>query len=94
VVLTAEGARLLAEVLPGYFEGVGRVCGHLSERRAAELISDFRQIARSAERIAAALHHRGASPSEPSSLPGPGGGAVAAKEVETQSGANEARTFA
>jgi MarR family 2-MHQ and catechol resistance regulon transcriptional repressor len=90
VVLTAEGARLLGEVLPGYFEGVGQVCGHLSEGRAAELISDFRQIARSAERIAAALHLGGASPSEPSSDSGPGGGAGAGGEVETKSVEKEA----
>ena len=58
VVLTPDGARLLRDVLPGYFEGVGRVCEHLSERRAAELIADFRQVARNAERIAAGLAQR------------------------------------
>ena len=57
VMLTPGGGRLLGEVLPRYFEGVGRVCGHLSERRAVELIADFRQIARNAERIAAGLAH-------------------------------------
>ncbi len=55
VVLTPDGARLMAEVLPRYYEGAGRVCGHLSERRAAGLIADVRQIAQNAERIAAGL---------------------------------------
>ncbi len=79
VVLTPEGVRLLREVLPGYFEGVGQVCGHLSERRATELTADLQQIARSAERIAAALQQRGAGPSAP-----PRRGVQEAGEIETQ----------
>jgi MarR family 2-MHQ and catechol resistance regulon transcriptional repressor len=58
VMLTPEGARLLAEVLPRYYEEARRVCEHLSERRAAELIADFRQIAQNAERTAAGLPRR------------------------------------
>jgi len=52
VTLTPEGARLLEAVLPRYHEEVRRVCGHLSPRRAAELIADCRQIAQNAERVA------------------------------------------
>jgi DNA-binding MarR family transcriptional regulator len=54
VTLTPEGTRLLEEVLPRYHEEVRRVCGHLSPRRAAELIADCRQIAQNAERVATA----------------------------------------
>jgi DNA-binding MarR family transcriptional regulator len=55
VMLTPKGARLLGEVLPCYYEEARRVCEHLSKPRAAELIADFRQIARNAERVAAGL---------------------------------------
>jgi MarR family 2-MHQ and catechol resistance regulon transcriptional repressor len=55
VMLTPEGARLLGEVLPRYYEEAGRACEYLSERRAAQLIADLRRIARNAERIAAGL---------------------------------------
>jgi len=58
VMLTPKGARLLGEVLPCYYEEARRVCEHLSERRAAELIADFRQIAQNAERTAAGLPRR------------------------------------
>jgi MarR family 2-MHQ and catechol resistance regulon transcriptional repressor len=53
VMLTPEGARLLGEVLPRYYEEARRVCEHLSERRAAELMADLRRIARNAQRVAA-----------------------------------------
>ncbi|MGA2657282.1 MAG: MarR family transcriptional regulator [Verrucomicrobiota bacterium] len=55
VVLTPDGARLLGDVLPRYYEEARRVCEHLSERRAAELVADFGQIAQNAEQIAAGL---------------------------------------
>ncbi|MGO8674667.1 MAG: MarR family winged helix-turn-helix transcriptional regulator [Limisphaerales bacterium] len=65
VVLTPEGARLLGEVLPRYYEEARRVCEHLSERRAAELIADFRQIAQNAKRGAARLPRPEFGPPEP-----------------------------
>jgi DNA-binding MarR family transcriptional regulator len=66
VVLTAEGARVLSQVLPRYRQEAGRVCERLSRRRAAEFIADLRRIAQSAERTAAGLRRP-----EPGGLPPP-----------------------
>jgi DNA-binding MarR family transcriptional regulator len=55
VVLTAAGGKLLKEILPRYYEGAARAWEHLPAERASQLISDLRQIAENAERVAAGL---------------------------------------
>ena len=54
VTLTTAGAALLREVLPRYYKGANEVWVHLSERRAAQLMADLRQVTENAKRIAAA----------------------------------------
>ena len=55
VVLTAAGNRLLREILPCYYEEAARVWRRLPARRAAELVADLQQVARSAQHVAAKL---------------------------------------
>lgn len=55
VVLTQAGTRLLAEILPGYYEGAGRVWEGVSSRRVPELIADLHRVAQNAAQTAAAL---------------------------------------
>ena len=55
VVLTPKGAGCLGRCCRAIMKGRGGYVEHLSKARAAELIADFRQIARNAERVAAGL---------------------------------------
>lgn len=55
VVLTEAGAKLLRDILPGYYQEAARVWGHIPARRAAELISDLQQVAQNAQKIAATM---------------------------------------
>ena len=55
VVLTAAGTRLLGDILPRYYEEATRVWDRLPARRAAALIADLQQLARSAQHVAAKL---------------------------------------
>jgi len=52
VVLTAAGAGLLRDILPGYYEGARRVWDNLPPKRISELMADMRQIAKNVEQIA------------------------------------------
>ncbi len=51
VEVTETGKRLMDDLMPGYYEGVERVCQNLSEKKAAALITDLQEIARRAQRI-------------------------------------------
>ena len=55
VVLTDAGAALLRDILPRYYEDAAQVWGHLSARRAAELMADLKKVAQNAQHIAASL---------------------------------------
>ncbi len=55
VVLTPAAVRLLADILPRYYQEAARVWGRLPAGRAAGLIADLRQVAQNAQHIAAAL---------------------------------------
>ncbi len=52
VVLTAAGAKLLEEILPRYYAGADRVWGRLSAKRVQEILSDLREVAENARRVA------------------------------------------
>jgi DNA-binding MarR family transcriptional regulator len=53
VVLTHAGARLMGAVLPLYSAAAERACQGLSEKRAADMVTDLRRIAQNAQRIGA-----------------------------------------
>ncbi len=57
VVLTPAGGKLLARILPRYYEGAAGLWERLPARRAAELIADLQQAARNAEQFVARLQH-------------------------------------
>ena len=54
VVLTAAGAALLRQILPGYYRRACAVWSGVSGRRASELASHLREIAKNARQIAGA----------------------------------------
>jgi DNA-binding MarR family transcriptional regulator len=53
VVLTPVGARLVAEILPGYFQGAMSVWGRLPNRRVSDIAAVLEQVAGNVEAIAA-----------------------------------------
>ena len=52
VVLSPAGNRLMQEILPQYYAGAIRIWEGITPKRATELVSLLRQVARNAERIA------------------------------------------
>ena len=56
VVLTAAGAKLLAEILPGYYAGAQQLWDGLPARRVEQLAADLALVAQNVERVAAEVN--------------------------------------
>ena len=56
VVLTPDGTKLLAEILPGYYDGAQRLWDGLPARRVEQLQTDLARVAQNAERVAVAVN--------------------------------------
>ncbi len=55
VVLAPAGKRLMADILPRYFEAAERAWDGLTAKRVAELLADLERVARNAEKIVSEL---------------------------------------
>ena len=53
VRLTPAATKLLQEILPDYFQGAERVCGHLSDTRASRFLEELTRLAQNAQRLTA-----------------------------------------
>jgi DNA-binding MarR family transcriptional regulator len=52
VVLTAPGRKLVAQILPHYYQAAEKVWGDIPERRAARLVEELARIGANAEHVA------------------------------------------
>jgi DNA-binding MarR family transcriptional regulator len=52
VVLTAPGRKLVAQILPHYYQAAEKVWGDIPERRAARLVEELARIGANAQHVA------------------------------------------
>ncbi len=55
VVLTAEGSRVLHDILPGYYDRAEQVLTGLQDERVVKLTGDLQKLAQNAERVSVEL---------------------------------------